>query len=400
MSVGGISSYSNYALQFQQYKTSGNASSSSSSSSRSTSAIGNAFANSSLIDQLTSSIQMAMNTLGLKAGDRITFNTLNEARQKMEDSFAAQVKKDLQALGVDENAKFNLVSDGNGGIRVIMDEGTSTSVKNYTESDSLDDLLKKLGFDDDVKFSLKSDGKGGFEVIADGTATKTASFKNLDTLKTMMEELGLDEDEDAKFSLEADGEGGFKVVTDDEDLKAMIEDYLDENPEARENLLKDIGLGDDKAFTLAYDGKGGAKVTTEEDIKSSIEQYFKDNPDEAEKILKEFNLTKSSDFTIAHEGEDSIKVTASYSGKEMKAIIEQYLKDNPKMVDKFNEIQSLTNLEQARKAQALDPSTIRKRVQMESLVAWFAGEGMSVDQMFQNSGSTNSWAMSGLNYTV
>jgi len=399
MSVGGISSYNSYALQFQQYKTSGNASGSS-SSSRSNSAIGNAFANSSLIDQLTTSIQMAMGTLGLKSNDRVTFNTLNEARQKLEDNFAGVVKKDLQALGVNEDSVFNLVSDGNGGIRVIMDEGPATSVKNYKESDSLDDLLKKLGFDDEVKFSLKSDGKGGLTVIADGDATKTANFKSLDTLKIMMEELGLDEDKDAKFSLEADGEGGFTVVTEDEDLKAMIEDYFEENPEARESLLKDIGLGEDKAFTLAYDGKGGAKVTTQEDIKSSIENYLTDNPDEVKAILKEFNLTKSSDFTISREGEDSIRVTASYSGKEMKAIIEQYLKDNPKMVDRFNEIQSLTNLEQARKAQALDPSSIRKRVQMESLVAWFAGEGMSVSQMFQNSGSSGTWAMSGLNYTV
>ncbi len=308
MSVSGISQ-SNYALQFwqsQQKQADGTwGSASRYASSGANTATTNAYANSnsSMVEQLSKSIKLAMDTLGLKAGDRITFSSLLEAREKMEQDFAEQVKADLLKLGVDESVEFTLVSDGQGGIKVIMDESTVNKSKTLDKSD---------------------------------------------TIQTMLEELDL---EGVKFSLEADGKGGLTVKGDAEHKEA-IEQYLEDHPEAKAALFKEIGLGENKAFTMEYAEDGSAKVSWE------------------------------------------------YSGKDDKAAIEKYFKDNPSMVKKFNEIQSLTNLEQARKSMALDKTTIRKRIQMESMVAWFAGQGMSVDQLMQYSGGQSYFAASGLNYTA
>ena len=307
MSVNSIpSAYSNYALQpvlSQTSGTSGSTPSYFSATASDTPASTIAYAGGSLLDQLNEAMNMAMNALGLRAGDRVTFADVEEARKKMEEAFSAQVGDDLLALGVDPDVHFTLVTDNNGGIKVIMDEAIVKRTKTVEGSETIDAMLEELGLESDVAFSLSADGRGGFSVTAD------------------------------------------------------------------------------------------------QDIKEQIEQYLEDRPGVEAALRKEFDRSGGSAFTLEH-GADGLSLSYLFSGKDAKAAIEQYFEDKPEMVEKFNEIQALTNLDQARKGLSLDKSAVRKRVQMESLVAWFAGEGMGVDQLMQYSDGQSLFAASGVNYTV
>ncbi|HEU6436821.1 MAG TPA: hypothetical protein VE028_05165 [Nitratidesulfovibrio sp.] len=60
-----------------------------------------------------------------------------------------------------------------------------------------------------------------------------------------------------------------------------------------------------------------------------------------------------------------------------KAKIEKYFKDNPDMVKKFQKIQTLSNLEKARKAEGFSPQDLRTRLQMEAMSAWWSEDGAS-----------------------
>ena len=308
MSVNSIpSAYSSYALQSlssQASGTSGSTSSYFSASTAETAASTTAYAGGSMLDQLNEAMNMAMDALGLRAGDRVTFADVEEARKKMEEAFSARVAEDLLALGVDPDVNFTLVTDNNGGIKVIMDESVVKRTKTVEGSETIAAMLEELGLESDAVFSLSADGRGGFSVTAD------------------------------------------------------------------------------------------------EDIKEQIEQYLADHPGVEAALRKEFDRSGGSAFTLEHGGADGMSLSYVFSGKEAKAAIEQYFEDKPEMVEKFNEIQALTNLDQARKSLSLDKSAVRKRVQMESLVAWFAGEGMGVDQLMQYSNGQSLFAASGVNYTV
>lgn len=75
-----------------------------------------------------------------------------------------------------------------------------------------------------------------------------------------------------------------------------------------------------------------------------------------------FRLVSNSDGT-------GVKVISDHPDKEK---IEQYFKDNPEMVQEFEKIQALNKMEEARKNQRIDIKTIKSRIQMESMTAWFS----------------------------
>jgi len=137
VSVYGIS-HNNYSMQFQQLQqdTDGTrsgsraASSSSSASTGANAAASQAYGGASMIDHLSSAIQSAMDTLGLKPGDKVTFATIAQARKKMEDQFSEDVESGLQELGIDD-ADYTLVSDGKGGVTVASDHEDKAKIEQY-----------------------------------------------------------------------------------------------------------------------------------------------------------------------------------------------------------------------------------------------------------------------------
>ena len=75
-----------------------------------------------------------------------------------------------------------------------------------------------------------------------------------------------------------------------------------------------------------------------------------------------FRLVSGSDGT-------GVQVVTDSPDKEK---IEQYFKYNPEMVEEFEKIQALNKMEETRKSQRLDVKSIKSRLQMESMTAWFS----------------------------
>ena len=81
------------------------------------------------------------------------------------------------------------------------------------------------------------------------------------------------------------------------------------------------------------------------------------------------------------------------------AKIQQFFNDNPKLVKQYQQIEALSGLDDARKAMQVSPSEMRKRIQVESMAAWWSGSG-SASSYFGSYSEGNMSVLAGLNRSV
>ena len=84
---------------------------------------------SSNLDTLASALSGIMDDMNLGANDKISFRTLAEYREKLQNSFTEQVKSDLRELGLDENTKFSLTTGADGtSVNVVCESRKSRKI--------------------------------------------------------------------------------------------------------------------------------------------------------------------------------------------------------------------------------------------------------------------------------
>ena len=112
---------------------------------------------------------------------------------------------------------------------------------------------------------------------------------------------------------------------------------------------------------------GGSQVSfaSLQKYREGLEASFSET---VRKDLLALGVDKDIEFRLASDGQGGVSVVSNHADK---AKVEKYFKDNPDMVAKFNDIQALTGLDQARKAQQISPAALRTRIQMESMALWF-----------------------------
>ena len=84
--------------------------------------------------------------------------------------------------------------------------------------------------------------------------------------------------------------------------------------------------------------------------------------------LLQMGLDPDIEFTLASDGKDGVTVLTDSPDKEK---IEAYFKLNPDMVAAFNKLQSLSNLDKARREQGHSVEDLKNRIQLESLAQWW-----------------------------
>ncbi|BFR48338.1 hypothetical protein RVX_R13990 [Nitratidesulfovibrio sp. HK-II] len=112
---------------------------------------------------------------------------------------------------------------------------------------------------------------------------------------------------------------------------------------------------------------------------SMVEDYRKDLEEEFSAKVRE-DLTKlgvDKDVEFRVVTNDKTGGVSVITDSEDKAKIEKYFKDNPDMVKKFQKIQTLSNLEKARKAEGYSAQDVKTRLQMEAMSAWWSEDGAS-----------------------
>lgn len=112
---------------------------------------------------------------------------------------------------------------------------------------------------------------------------------------------------------------------------------------------------------------------------SMVEDYRKDLEEEfSSKVradLTKLGVDEDVEFRVVTN--DKTGGVSVITDSEDKAKIEKYFKDNPDMVKDFQRIQTLSNLEKARKAEGYSAQDVKTRLQMEAMSAWWSEDGAS-----------------------
>lgn len=148
-------------------------------------------------------------------------------------------------------------------------------------------------------------------------------------------------------------------------------------------VLSEMGLGSNDSVTFRdmLDYRDMLRQSFEEQTKSG---------------LRELGVDENVSFQVISDGEGGVKIITE---SEDKGKIERFFTDNPNLVTLFNKIESLTNVEAARKNGNIDIEATRRRIEVESMTAWFTGAGQGVGTILNFSGA-QSVLLAGLNRTV
>lgn len=301
-----------------------------------------------------------LGSMGIGAGDSLSFAELLGLRDDMKSEFEAKVNSDLRKLGVG------------------LDKKAYQDVRGAAFKADVTAELEKAGIEGD--YSFEADGKGGIKVVCSDEETRVAVEEWLAKNPDKVKEFNSIQNPSRKDMLE------FRDQSE-KDFEKMLRDYI-----------KKEGLNSDATINLKT--KGGVVSVTSNDpkVKAALEKLFKDKPELGKQYEGIESLTKSDDvkFQLTFDKKGKPVVVSNHPDKDL---IQSYFDTNPDSVKKFQQLDSITNVDQARKAQKVDVSEIRKRIQLESMSTWFASTGGSTSSIMDFTGG-NSALMNGLNKKV
>ena len=150
---------------------------------------------------------------------------------------------------------------------------------------------------------------------------------------------------------------------------------------AVKSAMSTLGLGKNDRVTFA--SLHEARIMLEEAFTAQV----KDD-------LKKLGVDENIEFRLVTNNQGGVDVISTHADA---AKIEKYFRSNPEMVKKFQEIQALSNVEEARKTNGDNIKAIRDRLQVESLVAWFADSGQGMQQLMQYENMQAVYFAAGLN---
>ncbi|MDR2574480.1 MAG: hypothetical protein LBC94_09125 [Desulfovibrio sp.] len=78
--------------------------------------------------------------------------------------------------------------------------------------------------------------------------------------------------------------------------------------------------------------------------------------------------TYSLEFTLQTNDDGTVNVSGNGPDRDK---IQNFFDNNPDLIKKYKQIEALNGIEEARKALAIPPGEMRKRIQIESMAAWW-----------------------------
>lgn len=148
--------------------------------------------------------------------------------------------------------------------------------------------------------------------------------------------------------------------------------------------------------TIAGMGLGPNDSVTFSTIIAYRDQLQSDFDTKVKEGLKKAGIAEDANFQLVSGENGGIKVISDHPDKEK---IEKFFKDNPDLVKQFEKIQALNNVEESRKHQNIDVNAMRKRIQIESMTAWYANTGMGTNAIMNFTGGETAF-LNGINRRV
>jgi len=409
MSISSVSSYNTALLQWQgqQLKSTGTSSSSSSSSSSLSSLLSSS---NSMTSQLSSMVELtkyAMESMGLSDNSRVTFSQITKYREQLLSSFNDSVKSGLAKIGVSnpENITFTLDKDG----KMIASSSDASDQKaaqawldaNPSVGTDLRSALTTAGVDASTSVNMKVSSTGKLTVLNTAqTAIQTAldSSSDLSTkLRAALNEMGVDLSTPMNFTLNADGQ--LEVSGESEQADA-INDWLEKNPALAQKLTAQLKTQnvDSSAVSLRLGATGTVQVSVSNSELTNAQAVLSKSTlgSTINSGLNSLGVDADVKFTLQVNTDGSATVVSDSADK---AKIQQFFDDNPALVKQYQQIEALSGLDDARKAMQIAPSEMRKRIEVESMAAWWSGSNSS-SSYFGSYSDGNMSVLAGLNLSV
>jgi len=224
------------------------------------------------------------------------------------------------------------------------------------------------------------------------------------SVKEGLAKLGVSDLSGVTFTLGSDGSltAASKNATD----KANAQAWLDKNKTIGSDLRKALtaaGVSADTAVSMTVNSSGKLTLagSSAESESATTMQTVLNNSKLGTTLydgIKDLSVSSDAKFTLQSNSDGSVTVESSDAAT--KAAVQAFFDDNPALVKKFNQIQALSGLDDARKSLQISPSEMRKRIEVESMAAWWSGSGSSSNTFGSYSSSDGLSLLSSLNLSV
>ena len=409
MSISGIGNYNNILLQWQgqQLKSTGSGSSKSSSAN----SLNSLFGNTSMTNQLSSMVELtkyAMDAMGLSSDSRVTFNQITKYREQLQNEFSASVKNGLAGIGIDDINGLSFSLDKNGKLTAASDDASDRKAAqawldaNPALGKDLRKALTDAGIDAESAVDLRV-GSGGKLSVINTTADNMQSALNSDAdltndLRAALKKMGVDMTNGLNFKL--DDEGNLAVGNDVEQAEA-INQWLKENPKLADAVKAQLEKRDvdASAVSLRLNSEGPVQISVNNAGLNDIKAVLDKQGEAGKKLhdgLDSLGVDPNIKFSIQVNDDGSVTVISDHADRDK---VQQFFDDNPDLIKKYRQIETLSGIDDARKAMQVSPTAMRKRIQIESMAAWWADSG-SASSYFGNYSGGNLSLLSGLNLNV
>ncbi len=247
---------------------------------------------------------------------------------------------------------------------------------------------------------LESDSRVTFSQITKYREQLNTEFNT--AVQEGLKSMGVSDPSSVTFTLAEDG--SLTATSANATDQANVQEWLKNNASIGKDLrtaLTNAGISGSTAVSMTVDssGKLTAASNTDSDSKATIQAVL-DNSKLGSTLNTGMNsLTVSSDAKFTLKSNEDGSVTVESSDAATKAAVQKLFDSNPSLVKKFGQIQALSGLDDARKSLQVSPSDLRKRIEVESMAAWWSDSGSSSSSFGSYSDSSLS-ILSGLNLSV
>ena len=247
---------------------------------------------------------------------------------------------------------------------------------------------------------LESDSRVTFSQITKYREKLNTEFNT--AVKEGLEKLGVSDPSSVTFTLAEDG--SLTATSANATDQANVQGWLKGNAAIGKDLrtaLTTAGISGSTGVSMTVDSSGKliAASSTDSANKATIQAVL-DNSKLGSTLntgMKSLAVSSDAKFTLKANENGSISVESSDAAT--KAAVQKFFDSNPALVKKFGQIQALSGLDDARKSLQVSPSDLRKRIEVESMAAWWAGSG-STGSSFGNYSNGSLSMLSGLNLSV
>lgn len=410
MAITGINSYRDtlYQWQSQQLKSTGNSASNTSSSSAINMLFGGSASMTSQISSMVELTKYAMDQMGLSSDSRVTFSQITKYREQLQSEFNADLKKAIAESGISNVSALSYTLDGNGKITAVgANENDRKKAQTWLDANPAfgETVLKSMpagAFAErgEIAFTLSSTGT---MTVVNATQDKLQTYLNengnlADNMRKQLETAGIAVS--WPLDLKFDASGDLQVSGDSKDAGA-INAWLKENAALATDLKKQMEKQkvDGSAVSLRLGNQGPLQISVNDSELNDIQAGFDKAKDTGAKLIQGLNdlgIDKNINFSIQVDESGQIKIISDHPDA---AKVQKLFDDNPELVKKYRQIETLAGIDDARKAMQISPSAMRKRIQIESMAAWWTDSG-SANSYFGNYSNSNLSLLSGLNLSV